>query len=83
MDRRQDENHCRSYLLGIGLDGKSDQYRVTRSEDFQILGGSERTHRRMQERIIHLQEELAREDRTIANLMPDELEDVSRFLKEG
>jgi hypothetical protein len=80
-ENRQDKN-WRSYLLGIGLDGRDGEFRVTRSEDFQILGGSERTHRRMQDKIMHLEEELARDDRTIASLKPDEFDDVARFLKE-
>jgi hypothetical protein len=36
----------------------------------------------MQDKIMHLEEELARDDRTIANLKPDEFDDVARFLKE-
>lgn len=81
MDNRKEESGWKSYLLGIGLDQKDGQYRVTRSEDFQILGGSERTHRRMQEKILDLEDELARDGRTIAGLQPDEYEDVSRRLK--
>ncbi len=81
MDNGKKETRWKSYLLGIGLDQKDENYRVTRSEDFQILGGSERTHRRMQEKILDLEDELARDGRTIANLQPDEYEDVSRRLK--
>jgi len=81
LDNGKKETRWKSYLLGIGLDQKDENYRVTRSEDFQILGGSERTHRRMQEKILDLEDELARDGRTIANLQPDEYEDVSRRLK--
>lgn len=72
-----------AYLLGIGLDSEKGPFRVTRGEDFQILGGSERTHRRMQEKILHLEEELSKEGRSIGGLEADEFEDVARILKEG
>jgi len=81
LDRGEDKSCWKSYLLGIGLDQEDGHFRVTRSEDFQILGGSERTHRRMQEKILDLEEDLARDGRSIASLHPDEYEDVSRRLK--
>jgi len=81
LDHGKKETGWKSFLLGIGLDEEDGHYRVTRSEDFQILGGSERTHRRMQEKIIDLEDELARDGRTIASLQPDEYEDVSQRLK--
>jgi hypothetical protein len=83
VESSRGEKDWRSYLLGIGLDGRDGHFRVTRSEDFQILGGSEKTHRRMQEKMMRLEEELARDDRTIASLKPDDYEDIARILKEG
>ena len=36
-------------FLGVGLDNKDEHKRITRSEYFFLVGGSEETHGRMQE----------------------------------
>ncbi len=77
----RDENAL-SFLVGIGLDGRDGQFRITRGEDFQIVGGSDRTHRRMQDKIMHVQEDLAKKGRTIASIQPDDFDDIGRILKE-
>jgi hypothetical protein len=85
LDTRRNENREReetsTFLLGIGLDRDKGEFRVTRGQDFQILGGSERTHRRMQEKIMHLEEELARDGRSISGLKPDDYNEVTEFLQ--
>ena len=44
-------------FVGVGLDGDGEQ-RVTRSEHFFILGGSQETHERMQDTAIRFSEKL-------------------------
>ncbi len=83
MDSIEKRERSRSYILGIGLDTEKGEFRVTRGDDFQILGGSEKTHRTMQDKILSLQDELAREGRTISSLKPAEYKEVTRILKES
>ncbi len=45
-------------FLGVGLDGQDEHKRVTSSEHFVLLGGSEATHGEMQETAIYFEESL-------------------------
>ena len=45
-------------LLGIGLDGRDGHVRITRGENFHLLGGSPETHQAMQEKCIRFNEKL-------------------------
>ncbi|HJZ90881.1 MAG TPA: hypothetical protein VKE40_08410 [Gemmataceae bacterium] len=53
-------------LLAVGLDGTDGHRRITRSEDFLVLGGSAETHERMQETAIRFEEALAKRGKTLA-----------------
>jgi hypothetical protein len=48
-DRRLPSRPIR-FLLGVGLDSDG-HVRATRGDDFLLVGGSEETHERMQERV--------------------------------
>jgi len=54
-------------LVGIGLDGNDGHQRVTRSDEFLIVGGSEETHERMQETAIRFAEALERRGTSLAD----------------
>jgi hypothetical protein len=45
-------------LLGVGLDNEDGHKRLTRSEDFVLIGGSQETHERMQDVALHITESL-------------------------
>ncbi len=45
-------------LLGVGLDNKDDHKRITKGEEFLLVGGSQETHERMQDVAIHVTEAL-------------------------
>jgi hypothetical protein len=44
--------------LGLGLDNKDGHVRVTRGENFHLVGGSRETHESMQEKCVKLNEKL-------------------------
>jgi hypothetical protein len=44
-------------FVGVGLDGDGEQ-RITRSEHFFLLGGTQETHERMQDTAIRFSEKL-------------------------
>ena len=52
------QRRAKAKLLGVGLDNKDDQVRVTRGENFHLVGGSHETHEQMQEKCIKLNEKL-------------------------
>jgi hypothetical protein len=66
----------RCHLVGIGLDHEDGHARITRAEDFSILGGSEQTHERMTETVIKTVEDLSRKGKTLHNADPEELRDL-------
>jgi hypothetical protein len=45
-------------ILGVGLDGEDGETRVTRNENFLLVGGSQETHERMQDTSIRFNEAL-------------------------
>lgn len=68
-------------LLGVGLDNDDGHQRLTRGEDFLLVGGSHGTHERMQETAIKINEELARRGKELKDASPEELRDVVRKLE--
>jgi len=55
-DRRLPSRSIR-FLLGVGLDSDG-HVRATRGDDFVLVGGSEETHGKMQERVERFRETL-------------------------
>ena len=47
-------------FVGVGLDGKDDEQRLTTSEHFLLVGGSKETHAEMQDTAIRFNEALKR-----------------------
>lgn len=45
-------------LFGVGLDQKDGHQRITRSEEFLLVGGSQETHEHMQDVVIRFSESL-------------------------
>lgn len=52
-------------FLGVGLDGKDEHQRLTRSDHFVLFGGSEETHEKMQETAIKFDEALERRGKVL------------------
>jgi hypothetical protein len=52
-------------FLGVGLDNKDGHQRVTRSDHFVLVGGSEETHERMQDTAIRFDDELKQRGKTL------------------
>ena len=47
-------------FLGVGLDNRDGHQRMTKCENFLLVGGSEETHETMQETAVKFTEELSR-----------------------
>jgi hypothetical protein len=63
-------------LLGVGLDNQDGHKRITKGEQFVLVGGSEETHGRMTETAIKTFEELKRRDKRLETVEPRELAEI-------
>jgi len=70
----------KAMLLGVGLDGKDGHTRITRGENFYLLGGSHETHGVMQEKAIRLNEHLKRRKKTLDDICPKEFAELAEKL---
>ena len=71
------EKRAKRGLLGVGLDGDDGHTRVTRAENFHLLGGSHETHEKMQEQCIKFNEKLADRGKSLEALERREFLDLA------
>ena len=74
---RKRRRRGRRWILGLGLDGEDGHLRMTKGANFRLIGGSEETHGEMQDRMIHLNEELAKRRKTLDELSRPELDEIA------
>ena len=67
----------KSYLLGLGFDGKDGHRRITRGKNFCLYGGSEDTHSLMQEKAIKFNEHLKQKGKSLDELTRQEFSDIA------
>ena len=81
-NRPQQPNHTGvdskdlKHLLGVGLDCDDGHKRITQSEKFSILGGSQNTHDKMTETLIKTFEDLSAKGKALEETSLDELSDI-------
>jgi hypothetical protein len=63
-------------MLGIGLDNEDGHKRLTRGDNFLLVGGSAETHEVMQETAIKVNEQLAKRGKRLEDASPEELRDI-------
>jgi hypothetical protein len=64
-------------LLGLGLDSKDDHKRITKGENFLLVGGSKETHAQMQEKAIKVNEQLKKQKKTLDTVSAKEFLDIA------
>ncbi len=69
-------------LLGVGLDNEDGHKRLTRGENFVLIGGSERTHERMQDTAVKVNERLKGRGKRLQDASPQELIDIFHETRE-
>jgi hypothetical protein len=65
-------------LLGVGLDNRDGHRRITRGEDFLLVGGSAETHERMQDVAIRVTESLEGRGKRLRDAPVEEIADLVR-----
>jgi len=65
-------------LMGIGLDSKDGHKRVTKGDNFYLVGGSEETHEHMVETAVKVNEKLAQKGKSLSEVSKEEFTDIVR-----
>ena len=63
-------------FLGVGLDNKDGHQRLTRSDHFVLVGGSEETHGKMQETVVKFTEALENKGKQLHETTLEEIIDL-------
>lgn len=74
---------AKGHLLGMGLDQDDDLKRVTRAEDFTLLGGSEETHDRMTKQAKMFCDALAKKGKKMGDLTKKEYYDIVKKISKS
>jgi hypothetical protein len=67
---------AKAVLLGVGLDSDGHK-RVTTGPNFALIGGSEQTHEVMTEKVIKINEKLAKKGKVLEDVSGEELDDIA------
>ncbi len=73
-----EEKQREAMMLGIGLDSRDGHKRMTRGDNFCLVGGSEETHEAMTETVIKVNEKLARKGKRLGEISREEFTDILR-----
>jgi hypothetical protein len=68
----------KALILGLGLDNQDGHVRMTRGDNFHLLGGSQDTHEQMQEQAIKFNEKLNNRGKTLDQVTQEEFIDLAR-----
>lgn len=77
MKPRKKARSKKALLLGLGLDNKDHHKRVTKGENFLLLGGSQETHEDMTEKAIKFNEKLKQRGKKLEDVSKDEFLDIA------
>jgi len=77
-DRISKKPSMPTHLVGVGLDNADGHKRVTRGDDFTLVGGSEETHERMTETVVKTVEDLNHRGKRLQTAEPEEVVDLLR-----
>lgn len=64
------------HLLGVGLDNHDEHKRITRAEEFSIVGGTAETHEKMTETLIKTFEDLGKKGKRLQDAEPKEIAEL-------
>ena len=67
----------KSILMGLGLDAEDGHLRITKGENFRLLGGSDSTHEFMQEKAMDFNDELRKKGKSLEEISPKEFHEIA------
>ena len=68
---------AKAMMLGLGLDSDGHK-RVTRGENFALVGGTDETHNGMVEKAVKINEKLARKGKDLDSVSREEFDDIAQ-----
>lgn len=71
-----------SSLLGVAFDNDDGHTRLTRGDNFVLVGGSQETHAVMQETAVKINEHLDRQGKRLEDASVTELRDICQDVRE-
>jgi len=74
--RKQFNNSGKAVMLGLGVDSQDEHERVTKGDNFYLVGGSEETHERMTETAIKVNEKLRLQGKVLDEVSNEEFRDI-------
>ena len=63
-------------MLGVGFDSDGHK-RMTRGENFALVGGSKETHEEMTEKAVKINEELSNRGKRLDDVCRDEFDEIA------
>jgi len=76
-DQNKDAEQRRAGMLGVGLDNSDGHKRLTKGENFLLVGGSAETHERMQETAVKINEKLDQRGKRLEDVSGEEFRDIA------
>jgi hypothetical protein len=70
-------------FLGVGLDSNDGHQRLTRTDNFFLVGGSQETHEHMQDVTIRFNESLEKRGKRLKDTSVPEVEDLMKEAMDG
>ncbi len=68
----------RTVLLGLGYDSKDGHIRITKGKNFRLVGGSEKTHEMMQEKVLAFNHQLNKMQKTLDDINEKEFFKIAK-----
>ncbi|NLK83175.1 MAG: hypothetical protein GX280_03715 [Lentisphaerae bacterium] len=78
----ENNKNKKSLMLGVGLDNQDGHKRITKGDNFYLVGGSEESHERMTETAIKVNEKLSSKGKTLEDISEKEFIDIVREVNE-
>ena len=66
----------KTHMLGLGLDSDGHK-RVTKGDNFTLVGGSKDTHEQMTEKAVKINEKLKARGKQLENVSHEEFDDIA------
>lgn len=76
LNRRKFPSTYSKHLVGVGLDCGDGHKRITTSENFSVIGGSDETHAKVSETFIKTLECCSSKNKTLDEISREELTDL-------
>jgi hypothetical protein len=66
----------KAMMLGLGLDSDGHK-RITSGDNFTLVGGSKDTHEEMTEKVVKINEKLAKKGKSLEEVSREEFNDIA------